>query len=86
MNGKTKTEATRNHAQVLISKLLPQRAHFMCDVLFNSKEKRYYLTAKVAEFAEETGKGSKTKTPYCQRQRHLTAGNAKESKNRVLLV
>ena len=54
VNGKTKTEATINHAQVLISKLLPQRAHFMCDVLFNSREKRYYLTTEVAEYAEET--------------------------------
>jgi len=26
VNGKTKTEATRNHTQVLISKLLPQRS------------------------------------------------------------
>ena len=56
VNGKTKTEATRNHTQVLISKLLPQRAHFMCDVLFNSKERRYYLTAEDAEIAEETRK------------------------------
>ena len=56
VNGKTKTEATRNHAQVLISKLLPQRAHSMCDVLFNSREKRHYLTAEVAEYTEETSK------------------------------
>ena len=25
----------------------------MCDVLFNSKERRYYLTAEVAGYAEE---------------------------------
>ena len=49
VNGGTKTEATRNHVQVLISKLLPQRAHFMWDVLFNPKERRYYLTAEYAE-------------------------------------
>ena len=48
-------------------------------VMGNGREKSL-ASRRDAEIAEETGKGSKTKTPYCQRQRQLTAEDAEENR------